>query len=218
VRVFYISDFDPGGRSMPKAVARKVQFTIDKTGLDTDIQIIPLALTPEQCIEYGLPRTPIKDTERRKDKFESIFGIGATELDALEALHPGEMARLLEGELDNFLDPKLKSRVSETYWEQNRLLNAVEEEIQSKYASEIEAAAERFHTITEEMEEWAEEAGALWQTMAGEMEEQKPDLSGVTVPKSEAPGETDKFVLYDSKRSYFEQADYYNAWRDGDDG
>ena len=27
VRIIYISDFDPGGRSMPKAVARKVEFT-----------------------------------------------------------------------------------------------------------------------------------------------------------------------------------------------
>src|SRR5262249_10760522 len=32
VRVLYLSDFDPGGRSMPKAVARKVEFTIQKLG------------------------------------------------------------------------------------------------------------------------------------------------------------------------------------------
>ena len=104
VRVIYISDFDPGGRSMPKAVARKAEFTIHKFGLDVDLQLIPLALTPEQCRAYKLPRTPIKETERRKDKFEQTFGVGATELDALEALHPGELARLLNAELDNFLD------------------------------------------------------------------------------------------------------------------
>ena len=96
VRIIYISDFDPGGRSMPKAVARKVEFTIAKFDLNVDLQLIPLALTPDQCREYRLPRTPIKDTERRKDKFEQIFGVGATELDALEALHPGELARLLK--------------------------------------------------------------------------------------------------------------------------
>jgi hypothetical protein len=42
VRIIYISDFDPGGRSMPKAVARKVEFTIAKFGLDVDLQLIPL--------------------------------------------------------------------------------------------------------------------------------------------------------------------------------
>ena len=88
VRIIYLSDFDPGGRSMPKAVARKVEFTIAKFDLDVDLQLIPLALTPDQCREYRLPRIPIKESERRKDKFESIFGVGATELDALEALAP----------------------------------------------------------------------------------------------------------------------------------
>ena len=61
---------------------------------------------------YNLPRTPIKDTERRKDKFEQTFGVGATELDALEALHPGELARLLNAELDNWLDTGLQRRVA----------------------------------------------------------------------------------------------------------
>jgi hypothetical protein len=88
VRIIYLSDFDPGGRSMPKAVARKVEFAIAKFNLDLDLQLIPLALTPDQCREYRLPRTPIKETERRKDKFERTFGVGATELDAMEALHP----------------------------------------------------------------------------------------------------------------------------------
>lgn len=107
----YLSDFDPGGRSMPKAVARKVEFTIAKFDLDVDLQLIPLALTPDQCREYRLPRTPIKDSERRKDKFEQTFGVGATELDALEALHPGELARLLRAELNNWLDDSLNRRV-----------------------------------------------------------------------------------------------------------
>ena len=96
---------------MPKAVARKVEFTIAKFDLDVDLQLIPLALTPDQCRDYRLPRTPIKESERRKDKFEQIFGVGATELDALEALHPGEMARLLEAEIDNLLDRDLHHRV-----------------------------------------------------------------------------------------------------------
>jgi hypothetical protein len=59
--------------------------------------------------------------------------------------------------------------------------------------------------------------GELWQTIADEIEEQRPDLSGVEVPRSRAPGETDRFVLFDSRRDYFTQIDAYNAWRDGDE-
>jgi hypothetical protein len=127
-RVIYISDFDPGGRSMPKAVARKVEFTIQKFGLDADLQLIPLALTPDQCRAYNLPRTPIKETERRKDKFEQTFGVGATELDALEALHPGELAKLLDAEIDNFLDADLASLIRRTYQEQMLPLDKIEQE------------------------------------------------------------------------------------------
>jgi hypothetical protein len=215
IRIIYLSDFDPGGRSMPKAVARKVEFTIAKFGLDVDLQLIPLGLTPEQCRTYRLPRTPIKDSERRKDKFEQIFGIGATELDAMEALHPGELTRLLEAELDNWLDRDLKRRVARAYWKTYMPLKKIEQDICKEHAEKIRQLSERFDEITTELKEWAEEASDIWQDIAAEIEEQLPDLSDVEVPRSRAPGETDRFVLFDSRRDYFTQMDGYNAWRDG---
>jgi hypothetical protein len=39
--------------------------------------------------QYRLPRTSIKPSELRKQRFEDTFGTGAVELDALETLHPG---------------------------------------------------------------------------------------------------------------------------------
>lgn len=53
-------------------------------------------LTGSQCKKYKLPRTPIKEKEKRKAGFEYRHGTGATELDALEALHKGEMARIIK--------------------------------------------------------------------------------------------------------------------------
>ena len=76
---------------MPVAVARKIEFEIRSNDLDIDIQVRPIILTHKQCKKYRLPRTPIKETERRAAHFEARFGEGATELDALEALHPGEL-------------------------------------------------------------------------------------------------------------------------------
>jgi hypothetical protein len=137
VRVLYIADFDPTGRSIPKAMARKVEFTAAKNGLSVDVQVIPVALTPEQCREYDLPRTPIKEGNKAKDKFERTFGVGATELDALEALHPGELARLLEAEIDNFLDASLDSRVRQAEREQEMLLWEVRRHILARHKGEV---------------------------------------------------------------------------------
>jgi hypothetical protein len=225
VRIIYLSDFDPGGRSMPKAVARKVEFTIAKFDLDVDLQLIPLALTPEQCREYRLPRTPIKDTERRKDKFEQTFGVGATELDALEALNPGELARLLEAELNNWLDADLDRRFRGVVSDQRLRLRNIYESVRARHADKVEELEQSFEEIADSLaaiesqfDDWEEEAGELWETIAAELEEQRPDLSDVEVPRSEAPGETDRFVLFDSQRDYFTQMDAYNAWRDGDEG
>lgn len=224
VIIIYISDFDPGGRSMPKAVARKIEFTIAKFGLDVDLKLIPLALTPEQCREYRLPRTPIKETERRKDKFESIFGVGATELDALEALYPGELARLLNAELDNWLDDGLAARARRFKTDLYVRLGRIERDVHNSHAEGIAELAQRFREITQRLEnaasefsEWEAEAAEHWEAISADLESERPDLSDAEVPQSAAPGETDRFVLFDSKRDYFTQADAYNAWRDGDE-
>jgi hypothetical protein len=66
----------------------------------------------EQCIEYGLPRTPIKETERRALRFEERFGEGATELDALEALHPGLLREIVLGEVRRYWNPDHDDEVS----------------------------------------------------------------------------------------------------------
>lgn len=83
VRVLYVSDFDPAGQNIPCAMARKVEHEIDRRQLDLDIQVRPVVLTHEQCVRYNLPRTPIKEGERRAPGFEERYGEGATELDAL---------------------------------------------------------------------------------------------------------------------------------------
>ena len=63
-----------------------------------------------------------------------------------------------------------------------------------------------------------EEAEELWNTMiSGTQKNTRPVLSDVEVPRPEVLGETDRFVLFDSKRDYLTQLDYYHMWRDGDE-
>jgi hypothetical protein len=222
VRVIYLSDFDPGGRSMPKATARKVEFAIAKLGLDVDLQLIPLVLTPEQCRQYVLPRTPIKETERRRDAFEQRFGVGATELDALEALHPGEMAKLLNAELDSFLDRSLSDRFHRKWGSFELTLTKIEKAVRAEHSEAIERLRARFDEMAIAFKEavgdftvWEDEAAELWGVIARDLEAKLPSFEGVGAPPSLASGETERFVLFDSRRSYLDQMDAYNAWHEG---
>ena len=114
-RIFYISDFDPAGEGMPISVSRKIEYMIQGKGYD--VKLIPMMLTPEQCIEYDLPRTPIKAGNTRKDDFENRHGAGATELDALEALHPGEMESIITSEIENYFDREKWNKAVQTNWD-----------------------------------------------------------------------------------------------------
>ena len=92
-RILYVSDFDPAGQSMPVAVSRKMEYFVRTLGLSVDVRVFPVVLTLDQVHYYSLPRTPIKETERRRLGFETRHGEGAVELDALEALYPGNCKR-----------------------------------------------------------------------------------------------------------------------------
>jgi hypothetical protein len=217
VIVFYISDFDPNGRNMPKALARKIEFAAFQHGLQIDVKVIPLFLTPEQCRQYKLPRTPIKDSDRKKEGFEAKFGDGATELDAMEALHPGEMARLLSAEIDKFYDPRLNERVWRAKGELRTTLSLIERDTRQEHAEDIAALKADFDEITSKLEGWRDRARGLYSTVAQKLRDREPDVSDVEIPRSDAPGTTESTVLYDSKRTYLEQMDHYNAWKDGDE-
>jgi hypothetical protein len=128
VRLFYISDFDPAGEHMPIATARQIEFWSPDYCPEVEIKLQPLALTKEQVIAYGLPRIPIKDSDRRKGNFEDRHGEGACELDALEALHPGELARIVEQAIAPYFDSDLEESLAET---ESEAYDSAEEEWES---------------------------------------------------------------------------------------
>jgi hypothetical protein len=146
IRILYISDFDPGGLSMPVAAARKIEFFAQARGLD--MQLERIGLTAEQCRQWDLPRTPIKEKEKRKDKFEKRWGRGATELDALEALHPGELGRVVEEAILRFRDGTIDRRTREAAEPIGQKLDEVSAEVHERYSLMIGALRVRYETIT----------------------------------------------------------------------
>jgi hypothetical protein len=111
--VLYFADCDPGGHNMPIEVGRKLQAL--KVGFfpELEFQEYRVALTVEQVTEYGLPSTPLKDTEKRADKWRSAFGVEQTEIDALASLRPDLLRRIAANAIAPFYDRTLHRRIHE---------------------------------------------------------------------------------------------------------
>jgi hypothetical protein len=216
VRVLYVSDFDPAGKSMPLAVSRKVEYFINKLYSDLDFRVFHVVLTEEQVKHYKLPRTPIKETERRKDRFEEHYGTGATELDALEALYPGTLRDILEKHISNYYDKTLQQRIDEFREEIDYDLQEIQEDIVRRHKKDIDQLVEEYGEIKAEFEEhmknFQESLERVWQAMTDEMEAVQPNLDTYEQPEAEGLTEIGE-GLYNSQRSYEEQLVTYKEFQ-----
>lgn len=215
-RILYISDFDPAGKGMPVSVARQLEFWMRERGYGSgaDIRLKPICLTHDQVIRYDLPRIPIKESDRRRLGFEQRNGAGAVELDALEAVHPGELARIVRAEIAPYRDPTLRHRL--------RLAN------QAAYAAILPEQTRALEPFTPAVAELSNR----WLAVAEAFREHVADLQrdtdalgtqldraalGITIdlpsrPEPQAAGDGDDADwLFDSRRKYFEQLAAYRA-------
>ena len=97
---------------MPISVARKLQALRDLLYPELDIQLHAVALTLAQCRELHLPSTPLKESERRGDRWRAVMGWEQTEIDALAALRPRELRQIAEKAVAPFFDASLARRQS----------------------------------------------------------------------------------------------------------
>jgi hypothetical protein len=109
--VLYFADCDPAGHQMILSVTRKLQaLKVLLPGMP-DFETRRAALTPAQVGEYGLPSTPLKEAERRADKWRQAMGVQQTEVDAFTA-QPGLLRQIAREALDGFFDRTLARRVA----------------------------------------------------------------------------------------------------------
>jgi len=230
LRIFYISDFDPAGCGMPVAVARQIEFWLSKYWPDGEAKLQTLALTEEQCLEYELPRTPIKESDKRKAHFEDTYGTGATELDALEALHPGVLADIVRQAIRPYKDNELPDKYNNAYDESVEMINdhwnditqesedAIRKikreanKIAEEYQDQLTEIAEKIDTA---MEPLKEEADSVWQAIQEKIDEELPTLEELLMDRPEPeldPIDEDGF-LFDSSRDYGKQLSKYKVFQ-----
>jgi hypothetical protein len=198
-RILYVSDFDPGGQNMAVGAARKLEYLIGES--DLDVQVRQVALTHDQCRQYRLPRTPLKDGERRTADWQQRYGEGATELDALEALHPGELRRILEAEILRYYDPDLEGDIEASAGDLDDQIEAANNEVGAEYAERI-AALESECALLEQRRK------SLFDEMETSLVDREPDICDVEWP-APADGDEADDPLFDSFRDYVEQIDRY---------
>ena len=240
VRIFYISDFDPAGDFMPPSIARQIEFWLRDIAPDADIKLQPLALTAEQVKHYELPPIPIKEGDKRQNGFKERYGVdGATELDALEALHPGELGQLVETAMRPYRDGTLVRRMSEARQEAQETLKEAwrerQEEDEKTFEDRLDDLRERAEAIldsfkaelallSERLAEAYREAG-IEEDLAelrSDIQEALDELE-VTLPdrptaQPDPPDESG--WLFDARRDYLTQLTFYkdrcNSTGEGD--
>ncbi len=230
-RIIYLSDFDPAGRNMPVAVARKIEFLV-RNMEDVDIQLETICLTHQQCVDFRLPRTPIKSTEKRAAEFENRFGEGATELDALEALHPGVLGRMVTDCIRKFYDSSLQRQIDETRSDLADDADEVKQRVYDAHKDEIKALTKERDTLATRVESIlrrlrkaikAEEADLikghekLSETIEAELEHDKPDPEDYDWPCPDDDIDFDD-PLFDSRRFYLDQNRHYSIHKNGQQG
>src|SRR5262249_39136811 len=111
--MFTVADCDPAGHQMSVSIARKLQAFRDLLFPKLRSEVVPIALTVKQVCELGLPSTPLKETEKRADRWRQAFGVEQTEIDALATLQPNTLREIVERAFEPYFDSTLADRVDE---------------------------------------------------------------------------------------------------------
>ena len=224
---------------MPVSVSRKVEHVLRRDGLDLDVRIDPLVLTRKQVERYQLPRIPIKQTDRRKDHFEAMNGTGAVELDALEALHPGVLRRIVEDAIEVYRAPTRVARqeITAAAVEFGRVASRIRRDVLDQYADDIARLEADFEAMTSAIQSeqsalaeladeyesrCSEHVEAINQQVAAFYEQARPVWQAVADHLDERKPDPDEFgwpeveaaaetddPLFNSSRDYVTQIDRY---------
>jgi hypothetical protein len=99
---------------MAVSIGRKLQAFRDLLYPKLEFSLYAVALTQEQVREFDLPSTPLKETEKRADRWrEAHGGLEQTEIDALATLRPDLLRKIINEAIAPFYDNTLAGRVSD---------------------------------------------------------------------------------------------------------
>jgi hypothetical protein len=196
--VLTFADCDPAGWQMSISIGRKLQALKATLFPELEFRVYRVALTPDHVREYRLPITPLKETEKRADRWTQEMGVEQTEIDALAALQPHLLDELARNAVDTFYDETLDLRVFEARsdwlaWAQARL----DEQLDQEYLDQIQAEA------SAKLDELRDEIDRLNDSLQIGID--NIDLPEIVIPAPEMNGKSNGTPLLDSAWSWVEQ-------------
>lgn len=227
--VLYGSDFDGAGAAMPVAMARTAQFYRHKFKIKQELYIQPITLSREQVEEYNLPQSPSK----KGDKL-------VTELDALEALVPGELARIVRDAAAPYVTDELQEElaeaereaitITEEAWQEaledswdeateeqiegpTSKLEAIENEALEVYEKYRERLGKIADELNKELKPLQKKLDDLREGVSGLSEEVQADLELPERPEADEPDIDRSSLMYDSERHWFDQLEAFKRWQ-----
>jgi hypothetical protein len=182
--VLYFSDFDPAGWAMPANVSRKLQALAVEQFPDLKIEVHAVALTLDQVREYDLPSTPLKETERRGDRWREVMGREQTEIDALAALRPGVLRDIAEAAVEPFFDYSLGDRAGEAHyqWHTEAIARLEGHPDYQAVCAEIEEALEAVDAAVKHLGEVQQQGVARLRVVLPKPEIIEPEIDAVAPP------------------------------------
>jgi len=203
--VLYFADCDPGGWQMSVSVARKLQAFKTLLSKMPDFELYRVALTPWWVSEYNrthdepLPSSPLKETEKRGDKWRAAWGIEQTEIDSL--LTPGRrhvLRTLARDAIAPFYDRTLDDRVWDT---REEWLARAQEAVEAITGTErLQAIRDDAARQLEGMRQQINELNAALRIDPGDIE-----LPPFEIPEADADGMGALPPLLDSRWEFAEQ-------------
>lgn len=217
--VFYLTDFDPAGETMPAAMASKVSWLDLADQLTHEVTLSRLAVTADQVDQYDLPREPV-DVDAEADAY-------ATLADEWEDEHNGGAVELsaLEADLDHYcriVTDGIATVTDDTLVERNRrrkrqLHNKLADELRDEFADadlaelypQLRELTQQFNDELDEVAETLDRLGELqnkaildeWRNRVNDACD-AVELPTLDAPAGEAP--TPPNPLYDSRRTYLD--------------
>lgn len=209
--ILYISDYDKEGERMPVAVARQMQFWAQKYGVYLPLTVEVIGLTREQVDEHKLPPDPEHDNR--------------VELDALEALKPGELARIVQRSVLAYRDRNLPANLAraereaqaavDEQWEQDAAdIRAEVDELRGEVSDVAATYQERLEALAAELDEDLEPYRERLEDLQRRARE---TIDGTEVELPDRPGPDDVDLdpdgphLFDSRRHWLWQLAVFKA-------
>lgn len=222
--ILYVSDFDPAGNNMPRQAARYCEFVAklmrERGEEPPRLFVHSVALTADQVRAYDLPPIPFEN-EKQRQEYEQRHGLaGKTEIDALMALHPGELEAIVEREIKALKDPSLSAKMRDyndetiealeeakarAFARHTDELRALQDEIDALNTPEFQAIRAKVEAMRDDLEQRVE---SLRQTLHDEFWQEVQTTPMPPMPNASVAIDPSGF-LFDSERDYLDQLEYY---------